>query len=378
MRKLPKSCNSYALFTRLLLSLLVLHYNTYTSLRIIIIPASASSSLAFLHSSSKTNHPNDVRPFMIRRDAASNNNEDCFQPKFDGQLYYGLEADSQGYVTTTLSSFQNRNKDTTSRNHTHKERAMLFSCNTPIISRKIHIAEDIYVTVWEVEKPSTLIEHWIMSEENNDSDKCQDPFGVVMWPGSILAAREIINRRTSIQNATVLVLGAGLGVEVQTAIQMGAKHVIATDINPLTLQLLQHGISKQACYNNNLSSVELLTLDLCSKEEHLFPRLIMEKQVNVVVIADVLYNERLARCVGERCWDILSAGRPILLIVTDSQRFHGTDFLKELNLKSAKQLAWTEVMLQNITASGVLIDEDQTYDVKARMLVVEIDAENRI
>jgi 5-keto 4-deoxyuronate isomerase len=61
--------------------------------------------------------------------------------------------------------------------------------------------------------------------------------------------------------------------------------------------------------------------------------------------------------------------------VTDSQRFHGTDFLTVLNSKTAEAkmssiLQWEEVMLQNITGSGVLIDEDQTYDIKARKLCI--------
>jgi len=61
-----------------------------------------------------------------------------------------------------------------------------------------------------------------------------------MWPGSILASKELIRRKSQVQNATVLVLGAGVGVEAQCAAMLGASKVIAIDIAPLTLELLRY------------------------------------------------------------------------------------------------------------------------------------------
>jgi predicted nicotinamide N-methyase len=65
-----------------------------------------------------------------------------------------------------------------------------------------------------------MIERWIMhnsTDSINNKLEERDPFGVMVWPGSIVAAQEILNHLSSIENATVLVLGAGLGVEVQIA-----------------------------------------------------------------------------------------------------------------------------------------------------------------
>lgn len=96
------------------------------------------------------------------------------------------------------------------------------------------------VTIWEMDKPSDLIQEWWSIDESERNARVGDPFGVVMWPGSILASMELMKQHYShstskspITNATVLVLGAGTGVEAQTAALLGAKTVIATDINPL-------------------------------------------------------------------------------------------------------------------------------------------------
>lgn len=304
-----------------------------------------------------------------------------FHPKFDGQLYYGFEADNRGFVKTTLPQIKRRKLSSGEAHfkdkNTIEERSTVLINNKPIISRTIPIAEDFSVTVWEIEKPSAMIEKWIMHGSSGSiHEEEKDPFGVVMWPGSIVAAQEMFNRRLTIQNATVLVLGAGLGVEVQTAVRIGARKVIATDINPFTLQLLQYGLERSNENNNSSTVVETLLLDICSDDEDEILKIIAVEEVDVVIVADVLYNERLAKCVGKHCWDILNTvARPILLIVTDSQRFHGTDFLKVLNsknegVKTQNLLQWKEVLLKNITGSGVLIDEDQTYDIKARMLCI--------
>lgn len=337
---------------------------------------------------------------MVKRKTFSKDNDDFgFHPKFDGQLFYGHEADNKGYVKTSLTQIKRKiisSLDETlleDRYRLLKERSRAILNGIPIISRTVTITTNISVTVWEVERPSAMIERWIM-HNSTDSIKNEleerDPFGVVVWPGSIAAAQEILNHRSSIENATVLVLGAGLGVEVQTASMVGARRVIATDINPLTLQLLQYGVqcasnseSKGNCgqQSSSAGTVETLLFDLCNGEE--ISELVVKEEVDVVIIADVLYNEQLATSVGERCWEILNVERPILLIVTDSQRFHGTDFLTILNSKTTEAKVfnipqWKEVMLKGITGSGVLIDEDQTYDIKARVLCTTNEDWSRI
>ena len=170
-----------------------------------------------------------------------------------------------------------------------RERAKLG--RVPIISRKIHVEIDVPlklsptrtttatdkndgtknsnqtesdgikkgldVTIWEMEKPSEMIQAWWTFDES-EKRGMGDPFGTVMWPGSILASMELMQQHychhhssfssssspSPIKDATVLILGAGTGVEAQTAALLGAKKVIATDINQLTLSLLDYGAKR--------------------------------------------------------------------------------------------------------------------------------------
>ncbi len=235
------------------------------------------------------------------------------------------------------------------------------------------------VTVWEMDKPSDLIQEWWSIDQSERDVRVGDPFGVVMWPGSILAAKEMMTMHhsprsnLSMHNATVLVLGAGTGVEAQTAALLGAKRVIATDINPLTLKLLEYGA-------NGDPRIGHTTLE--GKYFDLFSDLALPT-CDVLIAADVLYNPELAKQVGRRLHETIvrsfEVGEiPTKVIITDSQQFHGTNFLeevpelRELNaiLKEGnhEQLRWVTHKLERVCGSGVLVDEDQTYDVSCRMI----------
>lgn len=104
---------------------------------------------------------------------------------------------------------------------------------------------------------------------------------------------------------------------------------------------------------------------------------------DILVAADVLYNSDLSKRIGLRLHEsILCAlsGKEACprIIITDSQKFHGTDFLIELKelreLNEAlvenglDQLQWEDKKLQNVTASGVLLDVDLVYNVDVRLL----------
>lgn len=218
------------------------------------------------------------------------------------------------------------------------------------------------ITVWELDKPSDLINsHWSISASLGSNTR-RDPFGVVMWPGSILASREMAAHQSEIENQTVVVLGAGTGVEAQAAAFLGAKRVLALDVNKLTLKLANHG-AKFASLDH---IIECQEFDVFSEEA--IP------QCDVMIAADVLYNEELAQQIGERCKEVLIRNPALKLIVTDSQRFHGTDFLVKLNKEREKDgleiFRWEHHILETVTGSGVLIEEDQTYDAETRMFSV--------
>ena len=264
-----------------------------------------------------------------------------------------------------------------------------------------HEINSLNVTVWEMDKPSKLIQEWWSIDESERCSRVGDPFGVVMWPGSILASKELlklhysnnIQRKSPIVGATVLVLGAGTGVEAQTAALLGAKRVIATDINPLTLKLLEYG-AKDAGIPGIL---EGKYFDLLSD--------ITLPKCDILIVADVLYNQDLAKQVGRRIHEAIvrsfdEGAPPTKIIVTDSQQFHGTNFLEDAKLRELnailqegnfEQLRWESHKIERVCTSGVLIgksyffllsrlvllcsllvpyltDEDQTYDVDVRMI----------
>ena len=242
------------------------------------------------------------------------------------------------------------------------------------------IAEDIHrvdVTVWEMHQPSELIQEWWSIDRSEQERRVGDPFGVVMWPGSILASRELMKQHlcnhdeSSITNSTVLVLGAGTGVEALTAALLGAKRVIATDINPLTLKLFEYGANDDVRINNNFSGEYF---DLFSGNP--LPA------CDILVAADVLYNPELAKQVGTRLHEGIirsfdTGAAPLKVIVTDSQQFHGTNFLHFPDLHALnslfeennfESLEWKSYKLENVCGSGVLVDDDQTYDVDVRMI----------
>lgn len=106
-------------------------------------------------------------------------------------------------------------------------------------------------------------------------------------------------------------------------------------------------------------------------------------QFDILVGADILYNSDLARQVGLRLYEAISRAlnddTPFpKIVIADSQQFHGTNFLVEveelrelhkmLYENGMDTLRWKDTKLTNITTSGVVIDEDQEYDVNVRLL----------
>eukprot|EP00986_Skeletonema_menzelii_P015483 scaffold11881_cov149-Skeletonema_menzelii.AAC.10 len=277
---------------------------------------------------------------------------------------------AQRKATLCIPSILKASTEAVRPNSEERQRAKLG--HVPIISRSIQIADEMNVTVWEMEKPSEIIQEWWSIDESERTSRVGDPFGVIMWPGSILASRELMKQQQAVSNATVLVLGAGTGVEAQAAALLGAKKVIATDINPLSLQLLAYGASKIETIGPDV--VEAKYFDLFSKDP--LPK------CDILVAADTLYNAELAKQVGHRLHEAITRSfedghTPIKVIVTDSQKVFGTNFLEEQEMIALntifeegkwKPLEWKLETLNNFCGSGVLIDDDQIYDVDVRVI----------
>jgi len=329
------------------------------------------------HNHHNTQHDKHDKQYSIIGMSITDDLDSSFVPKFDNQLIYGLEVDDKGQVETSLKNIQTKsgvdvsNLDEDSMKSKSnsispseeyiRERSKINK--VPVISRKVHLGvyissstEELASTIWEMEKPSDLVENWMTASPSQKENVIRDPFGVVMWPGSILASQEM--HALGVAGKTVLILGAGTGVEAQAAAMLGAKKVIATDVNRFTLRLLKFGAKNMGLDH----IIEGREFDIFSLDP-LPPS-------DVVIAADILYNEQLAIQVARRFSEIYQLPeeeRPNL-IITDSQKFHGTDFLNSLK-EDYPNLEWEDRILYNVTGSGILIEEDQTYDIKARILV---------
>ena len=143
--------------------------------------------------------------------------------------------------------------------------------------------------MYELASPGDLVQqHWLGKQPGHT-----DPFGTVLWPGALFAARKMCAKSELVRDRDVLCLGTGTGLEVLTAASLGARRVIACDLNPLTLSLLADAAS-DAGFGNQ---VETRVLDLCSDAplppaRHAY--------------ADVLYTEVLSLAIARRCRVMLS------------------------------------------------------------------------
>lgn len=214
--------------------------------------------------------------------------------------------------------------------------------------RTVPITDSWNITVFEFSETSELVnQYW----NKKHGDNQLDPFGLVNWPGSVLAVHELLTFPDTIRDRSVLILGAGVGVEAQAAAHLGARSVLATDVHPTTLELLRYG----AEHSNYTISTRIL--DIACLDEQRLP------DSDVLIVADVLYNEELASHVIHR----IVEARNRTILVADSQRFVPA-FEGNLCETLGYTVEWEPRYLEKFTGSGVLVDETQTYDIKGQIL----------
>lgn len=137
------------------------------------------------------------------------------------------------------------------------------------------------------------------------------PFFAVPWPGAQVVARAIFDGVVDVRGRSVLELGAGAGLAAMAAARAGARRVIATDVDPLALQVLLLGAA------DNAVSVEVAVVDVVSS----VPADIIAAD-DVIIAADVVYN----RALGAALSAIIKAARDVAdvghvdLVVADSGR----------------------------------------------------------
>lgn len=129
------------------------------------------------------------------------------------------------------------------------------------------------------------------------------PYGSVLWPSGVAVAMWLVEQGDRLAGARVLDVGAGTGLCSLAAASLGAD-VLAVDVDPLPLQLLDEAARRQAL------SVETAPFNLLGEEP--LP------DAEIVLFADLLYESLLARRTGRRAVEALARGSEV--VVGDPER----------------------------------------------------------
>jgi predicted nicotinamide N-methyase len=153
--------------------------------------------------------------------------------------------------------------------------------------------------------------------EAEKGDSKEDPYGAVLWPAAYSVSKCILGR--DLQSTKVLELGCGTGLVSLTAVLSGAKKVVASDYNPLTLSLLEKAMTLQR-KSLPTDALELLQFDVKDLSTPL-------PDADLIVIADLLYDASLGIAVAHRIKEAVDRGTKV--IIGDSPGRPGRPYMLE-------------------------------------------------
>lgn len=131
----------------------------------------------------------------------------------------------------------------------------------------------------------------------------EEPFWAFAWPGGQALARFLLDRPETCRDRRVLAFGAGGGIEALAAALAGARHVRATDIDPLAVM---------ACRLN--ARLNGLAIDVDGQD--VLGRTDLDR--DLVLAADVTYASKLGAEV--MAWLTALADRGVEALVADPGR----------------------------------------------------------
>ena len=129
---------------------------------------------------------------------------------------------------------------------------------------------------------------WLASETLMGLVNAPPPFWAFAWAGGQALARYTLDHAALFEGKSVLDLGTGSGLTAIASMKAGARHVLAADIDPLSLVATR--LNAQA----NGVAVEITSADLLGDTPGAF---------DVVIVGDLFYERQLA----DRVWTFLSA-----------------------------------------------------------------------
>ena len=127
----------------------------------------------------------------------------------------------------------------------------------------------------------------------------ENPYGRKIWPGAVAAARRLDGLASDGRLGRVLEIGCGNGFASLAAAALGAESVLATDVSAAALEL-----TKRAALEQNLQVTTQL-FDVFAKTP--LP------EADLLVAADLFYDEALAAAVADRVKEALRRGTGVLV-----------------------------------------------------------------
>jgi predicted nicotinamide N-methyase len=170
-------------------------------------------------------------------------------------------------------------------------------------------------------------------DDSINVNEAYDPFGVVTWPSSEVAASILSMTHTKstsncFQDRIVLDLGCGTGLSTLMALSLGAS-VIAMDNNPITLGLIEAAVDKNF---GKQGRNRLETREFNVFSDNILP------PCDYMILSDMLYSTALATRCAERAYEAISNDARVL--ITDPERSTCKYFVDKLNeLKGSARLS---------------------------------------
>ncbi len=177
---------------------------------------------------------------------------------------------------------------------------------------------------------------WQLNESELKALGIETPFWAIPWAGGQALARYLLDHPVNARDAFVLDVGCGGGIVAIAAARAGAYRVLANDPDPLAL------VATSMNAVRNSVAIETLEGDLLHAHA--------PKDVNLIVAADLWFNEELAtRATG---WLRAQVERGLTVLIADPWRPYlprtGIRLLAEYDVPTS-----TDIERHALTRAGV-------------------------
>lgn len=144
---------------------------------------------------------------------------------------------------------------------------------------------------------------WMASETWTQQTNRPPPFWAFAWPGGMALARYILDRPETVRGLSVLDFAAGSGIAAIAAARVGARSVVAADIDPLAQTAIQMNAARNGVTVGCLRDVDLAK---------------PAKTYDLILAGDVCYEQAMSARILK--WLSLSAAAGARVLLADPGR----------------------------------------------------------